>query len=307
MARPYERLQLVYHHVASVDQARMSPAGKAQDKGKRTAGWSSRLCDQEDLTASTYVRTLEPDDIAFFKEHGFLIKKRLLDPVKVAEAMSRVWDVLEGRTLAAVPGISVARHQHSVSPGISRSHPASWVGASVNHDGHHSGGLRSLGHLDWMRELVPYDTNVRAIATAMLGPLRENRRVRGVYPIFPSSSEHLKHGAKPGADPDDHIGQPGISADLLGPHNDGQVCQVSTKSSQPHACLEFIPTYTSLDTEQWLPFEFVRSLMPWHTSRTWLLARVGRRFGLDLTSACITLLSTRATAAPARARWKHAI
>ena len=225
-------------------------------KEERPQSRMSRVSGPEDLTPSAHLRTLEADDIAFFKEHGcpspappptppvlalttppalalttprrYLIKKGLLDPEKTSAAMAKVWDVLEGTDLQFVPGISLESHQHSVSPGISRHDPRSWVGGSVNHDGKHGGGLRSLGHLDWMRDLVPYDQHVRAMATAFLGPLRENRRVRGVYPIFPKSDEHLKAGAKdPKAAEDDHIGQPGLSASELGPHNDGQVCQLN--------------------------------------------------------------------------------
>ena len=53
--------------------------------------------------------------------------------------MSSVWDVLEGKALQVVPGVTLDAHQHSISPGISRWEPASWVGASVNHDGGHAG------------------------------------------------------------------------------------------------------------------------------------------------------------------------
>ena len=288
MSRPRERLQLVWRHVASAEAARSPPAraavGQPQKNSDTAATRVCRVCGPQDLTASASLKTLQPDDIAFFKEHGFLIKKGLLDPVKVEAAMSKVWDVLEGKALPVVPAISLENHQHSVSPGISRTDPASWIGASVNHDGKHGGGLRSLGHLEWMRELVPYDTNVRAIATAMLGPLRENRRVRGVYPIFPSSNEHLKHGAKPGSDPDDHIGQPGLSADLLGPHNDGQVCQVSTGIFRQLRALP-IPRHR-LVTARAFRFDSARSLMRWLTLRMSLRARVVRHSGRVLISSC---------------------
>jgi hypothetical protein len=176
-----------------------------------------RCSGPRDLTASAHLRTLEQEDIEFFKEHGFLIKKAQLDPVKVAEAMATVWDVLERKALQTVPGITGENFQHSISPGISRDDPASWVGASANHDGKHAGGLRSLGHLDFMRELVPYDPSVRAMATAMLGPLRDSRRVRGVYPIFPGNDDHLKQGASRGPEP--------VSTSELAPHCDGQVDQ----------------------------------------------------------------------------------
>jgi len=138
---------------------------------------------------------------------SYLVKKGLLDPAKVERATSKVWDVLERKDLHRVPGISVEQHQHSISPGISRHDPETWVGASANHDGDHPSGLRSLGHLPWMLDLVPYDEHVRAMATAFLGPLRGNRRTRGVYPVFPQNNDHMKHGAQRGS---------GVSASELG-------------------------------------------------------------------------------------------
>ena len=59
-----------------------------------------------------------------------------------------------------------------------------------------------------------YDPNVRAIVTQMLGPLRKNRRVRGVYPIFPSEAKMGKE-----VNP--------LEDNVLGPHTDGQVCQLN--------------------------------------------------------------------------------
>ena len=59
-----------------------------------------------------------------------------------------------------------------------------------------------------MLDLVPNDPNVRAIATAMLGPLRDSLRTRGVYAIFPSREKQQRE----------------LSGKLLGPHNDN-ICQ----------------------------------------------------------------------------------
>ena len=103
------------------------------------------------------------------------------------------------------------QHQHSASPGVRRDDPTSWVGASVNADGNHGGGLRSLGHLPWMLDLVPNDPNVRAIATALLGPLRPSLRTRGVYVIFPREPDN----------------RPPLSGAALGPHNDGVAQQLN--------------------------------------------------------------------------------
>eukprot|EP01043_Picozoa_sp_COSAG02_P114018 COSAG02_NODE_50295_length_321_cov_0.927928_1_plen_107_part_11 len=101
---------------------------------------------------------------------------------------------------------------HLATPGVSRHDPSTWVGAHCNHPDH-GGGLRSLGHLPWMLDLVPNDPNVRAIAERMLGNLRPSLRTRGVYTIFPSAERKSKP----------------LSGSSLGPHNDS-VCQVTTAS-----------------------------------------------------------------------------
>ena len=195
-----------------------TPNSGATNRELRVPNGLSRCSGSQDLTPSAYTKTLEPDDCAFFREYGFLIKKQLLDPHRLAEAQSFVWDVLEGQ-LPVAPGVPVGEmsdgrnYQHSVSPGISRDDPDTWVGASVNFSGDSAGGLRSLGHMQWMKDLVPYDANVRAIVTQMLGPLRENRRVRGIYPIFPSEERMGK--------------AVDLSSNSLGPHTDGQVCQLN--------------------------------------------------------------------------------
>ena len=128
---------------------------------------------------------------------------------RVEHARSAVWDAIEGK-MPHVPDCP-ERHQHSASPGVRRDDPSSWVGASVNADGNHGGGLRSLGHLPWMLDLVPNDPNVRAIATALLGPLRPSLRTRGVYVIFPREPDN----------------RPPLSGRALGPHNDGVAQQLN--------------------------------------------------------------------------------
>ena len=65
-----------------------------------------------------------------------LVERKSVQNIKAAkkyvESMApEVWDVLEGTDLQFVPGISLESHQHSVSPGISRHDPRSWVGGGV--------------------------------------------------------------------------------------------------------------------------------------------------------------------------------
>ena len=180
---------------------------------------SSGCCDD---IIRRYDKALSAADISYFKANGFLVKKGLLDPAKLAFARSQVWNAIEGK-MPVVPGCP-EQHMHLATPGVSRDDPATWAGAHCNHP-EHGGGLRSLGHLPWMLDLVPNDPNVRAIAERMLGNLRPSLRTRGVYTIFPS----VERKSKP------------LSGSSLGPHNDS-VCQVPTASYYGLPCLALCKT-----------------------------------------------------------------
>jgi hypothetical protein len=177
---------------------------------------------------SRYDKSLSAADISYFKANGFVVKRGLLDPAKLAFARSQVWDAIEGK-MPVVPGCP-EQHMHLATPGVSRDDPATWAGAHCNHP-EHGGGLRSLGHLPWMLDLVPNDPNVRAIAERMLGDLRPSLRTRGVYTIFPSAERKSKP----------------LSGSSLGPHNDS-VCQVpktihGVLLDLPSAILDCVCTY----------------------------------------------------------------
>jgi hypothetical protein len=90
----------------------------------------SRCSGPADLTTSAHRKRLEPDDIQFFRTHGFLIKKRLLDPQKLRVAVANVWDALEGVSPRFVEGSVdtfgtplTDEHMHAPSAGIARDDP----------------------------------------------------------------------------------------------------------------------------------------------------------------------------------------
>lgn len=202
------RLATLACHVAPEAAPALAVSSTPTAEQKPVVPLLSRPLEQSDLTATAYDKTLSAADISYFKTNGFLVKKGLLDPAKLAFARSQIWDAIEGK-MPFVPGCP-EEHMHLATPGVLRDDPASWVGAHCNHPDH-GGGLRSLGHLPWMVNLVPNDPNVRAIAEQMLGDLQPSMRTRGVYTIFPSAERKSKP----------------LSGASLGPHNDS-VCQVST-------------------------------------------------------------------------------
>ena len=218
---------------------------------------------------------------------SYLVKKGLLDPAKVERATSKVWDVLERKDLHRVPGISVEQHQHSISPGISRHDPETWVGASANHDGDHPSGLRSLGHLPWMLDLVPYDEHVRAMATAFLGPLRGNRRTRGVYPVFPQNNDHMKHGAQRGS---------GVSASELGVSPSTPLCCAFPPLPLPLRWLWLQLTLAAAHSRT--RTDRCRNSATCATCRTSRRAAEARHFGLARTNSSTRFTPSTRTAGP---------
>ena len=151
------RLQRLHAHL-SVHSCARPVTSKTAVVEEKVVPLLAKVCTEQDLSPTAHLKTLEAADIAYFKANGLLIKTGLLDAQKLIRARSEIWDAIEGR-MGRVPDCP-EEHQHSPSPGIRRDDPSTWLDASVNHDKKHGGGLRSLGHLDWMVDLVPNDTHL---------------------------------------------------------------------------------------------------------------------------------------------------
>ncbi len=147
-------------------------------------------------------------EVESFKKYGFLVKKRLLDPSLVFDALQRTWAYL----LENVPVVAGSR--------LCRDDSQTWVNPKweamppPDKSGFYEGRQRTVyqgstvklhdfGSAKFLVDLIPNCEWVRSIAEALMGgPLRESRRTRGVYVNFPS--------------------EPPINK--LGPHSD-RVCQ----------------------------------------------------------------------------------
>ena len=158
-------------------------------------------------------------EIEFFVDHGFLVKRCLLDPRAIEAALDRIW----GHLLAVVP------MDEATAASLSPADPTTWRDpgwgsmseppASGPYQGRqpvvHSRAtvkLHDLGAADFLVDLLPNNPLVREVATVMLGDLRPSERTRGVYAVFPTTVG------------DDEPGQARRGATALGPHTD-QVCQ----------------------------------------------------------------------------------
>lgn len=120
------------------------------------------------------VSALSAEEIRFFKENGYLIKRGILDPQLMARARDTMW--------AGAPAQ------------LQRDEPATWVGPfveksddrdSVRHE--FTWKYRAPGGEAWMIELLPKNPIVWAVAEELLGAgtLPEPDRVRGIYCILP--------------------------------------------------------------------------------------------------------------------------
>ena len=176
----------------------------------------SAVFEMPDLTIPDEVVSEAEKD--FFCEHGFLVKKRLLDPDKMEASLDRIWTHL----IAKVPvkkgsTWTLSRDDastwkdpewaemspHPIDGPFQGRHPIEHMRRVVK--------LHDLGNEDFILDLLPNDPSVRRVAESLLSrDLRVSTRIRGVYIAFPSETE-----------PEGGIED---QARFLGPHTD-QVCQ----------------------------------------------------------------------------------
>ena len=162
--------------------------------------------------------TVSRDEIRFFVDNGFLVKKHLIDQTAVEEALGRIWAYLGGH----VPMAEEATVPSSDDPSTWASPewaPMPKPDASGPYQGRqrvvcagHTVKLHDLGSAEFLVDLVPHHARVRAVAQAILGEdLKPSERTRGVYAVFPKAAD---------TDPAD----PERLTRPLSPHTD-QVCQ----------------------------------------------------------------------------------
>jgi hypothetical protein len=119
---------------------------------------------------------LDEEHIVHFKSYGFLIMRRVLDPVLLARARARLWD--------AAP------------PSMRRDNPDTWTGPikateeDTGRDNYRKGfrwQYRAIGSAGWMIDLLPLASQVWRIAEQLLGEgeIVPPDGVRGIYCTLP--------------------------------------------------------------------------------------------------------------------------
>lgn len=189
---------------------------------------------------------LSPEEAASFREHGFLMKRGLIDPAKLTRIQDYAWS-------KAPPCLSRDPSSWATAADYWPNDPTEPYGRLVKQSGAGWDGswkLRTKGDrltytLDgiaqfngvgteaWLLDLTANHPAVRAVARQLVGaPLRDSYRVRGIYSVFPK--EPL---------PEDGEGKM-----LAGAHTDGHAGQLSAMvfvSDVPWGCGGF--TVTSLE------------------------------------------------------------
>ena len=125
------------------------------------------------------------EDLRFFKGNGYLIKRRVLDKVLMAQARERFWDYTPER--------------------FSKDKPSSWIGpirpeeeeektaTAPNESRGFRLHYRTIGSESWMVRLLAKDPAVWSMAEQMLGAgqLTDPKGIRGIYSTLPYGSHPL--------------------------------------------------------------------------------------------------------------------
>lgn len=133
-------------------------------------------------------QALTPHDIAFFKQHGYVVKPRFLDPDLMRLAVDRAWREL--------PDF------------FDRDDPSTWRGdvtdcCETRSIADRRGRVKfrqCLRTEELLMQLLPRNPFIRAAMEQMLGPgmVRSDNRIRGVYPTFPCPD--YRHNVAPHRD-----------------------------------------------------------------------------------------------------------
>ncbi len=129
---------------------------------------------------------LSIDEIEFFKDNGYLIKRSVLDPKLMARARDRLWD--------------------GAPPSMKRDDQASWVGPirpeeeSEDPSNRRKGfrwQFREPGGEPFMLRLLATDPNVFGFAEQLIGKhqLQKPVRIRGIYCTLPYGKKDPGSGA----------------------------------------------------------------------------------------------------------------
>ena len=149
--------------------------------------------------------SLSKKDIVFFRDNGYLIKRKILKPKLMAQARDRLWDGAPAQ--------------------LDRRNPSTWVGPflessedKMNAQNNYRWNYREPGSEQFMVNLLPKNPSIWGMAEQLLGEgtLVEPDRIRGIYCTLPYGNVEKK--ASTGCHVDAHpfhLGVVGYIDDVL--------------------------------------------------------------------------------------------
>jgi hypothetical protein len=171
---------------------------------------------------------LSSEDVQFFKDNGYLVKRGVLKPDLTERARNHLWE--------------------NAPPQLDRHNPDTWVGPFTKENENEEGAdlrrgyrwnFRRPGGDDWMIRLLATDPDVYGMAEELLGEgkLQEPKRIRGIYCTLPyGDTEERATGCHTDGHPI-HLGVVGYIDDV--PPRGGSFCV------WPGSHKRFYPEFTS--------------------------------------------------------------
>ena len=117
---------------------------------------------------------LTAEDIAFFRENGYLVKRNVLDEGLMKRARDHLWENAPPQLLREDPDTWTGPFQETNEDNMDKRHGFRW-------------NFRRPGGEEWMIRLLATDPSVYGMAEQLLGKglLQEPKRVRGIYCTLP--------------------------------------------------------------------------------------------------------------------------
>ncbi len=123
---------------------------------------------------------LNEDELRFFKRNGFVVKRQVIDPERLAKAHEVFWERVPSQLKRDDPTswLGPFREEFFIDDGTDRLQDYTWK-------------FRSIGQDEWMMNLIPRNANLIGMAEQLLGKgnLEPPGQARGIYTTLPRDDE----------------------------------------------------------------------------------------------------------------------
>ena len=140
---------------------------------------------------------LSPEEIEHFKEHGFIVKRGLIDPADLERVADCVWSAADKLGFPFDrndPATYTLAKEHGLFPQTEPKHTYHDGAGIPNYFAGKSGGWTWRHYTpcteDWFLERTARHANVQGVVQQLIGTnVRPSQRCRGFYVVFPRASD----------------------------------------------------------------------------------------------------------------------